>query len=271
MNKPANRSRNIRQATPRRGAEIYSGRMAGLVKVLGRLVLAGCVVASIVGAYFYGDKVWQHGVQQPVESVKVEGEFKHLSRDEASRLIGEAINQDFVNLNIAQLKKLIEQHPWVERAIVARGLSRTLRVTIIEQTPIAVWGEAGYLNQRGQVIHTDKVQGLAELPVLDGREQDSEKIMRQFQDLSQMVRSRNLGVRQLWVDELGSWTVKLDGGVQLMLGKDQLPEKVQRFLVVYDEYLVQRFDAVERVDLRYANGLAVAWSDSYNVSVEVAG
>lgn len=271
MIQPVRRIKNINQATPRAKSRRTGTRFKTLWKIFIRTGLVFCFVSGVFSLYFYTEKFWQRGVGQPVESVKVEGEFKHLSRVEASRLISEAINRDFINLDIGELKDRLEQHPWVERAVVVRGLSRTLRVTIIEQTPIAVWGEVGYLNHRGQVVHTDQTQKLAELPVLDGREKDSKKIMRQFQNLSQLLRSRNLTIRQLWVDDLGGWTVKLEGGVQLVLGKDQLPEKVQRFLTVYDEYLVQRFAAVERVDLRYANGLAVAWSDQYEVSIDQAG
>lgn len=268
MKQPLKRSRNLRQATPRQAPRSGSARLA---KVLGRLVMVAMVVSCAVAGYLYGPALWQWDVERSVDSVKVEGEFEQISRQEASALISQAINRDFVQLDIAQLKQRLEVHPWVERAVVSRGLSRTLNVTLVEQTPIARWGEVGFLNQRGEVIQTDKTQGLAGLPLLDGPERDSEKIMRQFQDLSQMIRSRNLMVRKLWVDSLGNWTVSLDGGVELVLGKDELPKKVQRFLTVYDEHLVQRFDAVKRVDLRYANGLAVAWSEQYDVSVDVAG
>ncbi|MDO3388388.1 cell division protein FtsQ/DivIB [Gilvimarinus sp. SDUM040013] len=271
MSQPVKRPRNVRQATPIGGIKRPATSWSNVAVLLWRAGVFTVLVTCAVGLYLYGGELWQFDVQQPVDSVKVEGEFVQLSESEASALISEAINRDFVKLDIKQLKQSLERHPWIERVVVSRGLGRTLTVTIIEQAPIALWGAVGFMNQRGEVIHTDKTHGLTALPVLDGDERISEKIMRQFQDLSQMVRSRNLNIRKLWVDELGGWTLSLDGGALLVLGKDELPEKVQRFLTVYDEYLVQHFEAVKRIDLRYANGLAVAWSDQYEVSVDVAG
>ena len=34
---------------------------------------------------------------------------------------------------------------------------------------------------------------------------------------------------------------------------------MRRFAVVYEKELKEQIDKIERVDLRYANGLAVAW------------
>ena len=48
-------------------------------------------------------------------------------------------------------------------------------------------------------------------------------------------------------------------GLQLLFGRDHLVEKVRRFAVVYEKELKEQIDKIERVDLRYANGLAVAW------------
>ena len=50
-------------------------------------------------------------------------------------------------------------------------------------------------------------------------------------------------------------------GVELLLGRDQIIEKMRRFTAIYQQELVQESDKIARIDLRYANGLAVAWRE----------
>ena len=46
-----------------------------------------------------------------------------------------------------------------------------------------------------------------------------------------------------------------------MFGRDQLVEKMRRFMRLYDQVLKAQMDNIARIDLRYPNGLAVAWRD----------
>ncbi len=44
-----------------------------------------------------------------------------------------------------------------------------------------------------------------------------------------------------------------------MLGQGRLIEKMRRFVTIYEKALKEKQDQVARVDLRYPQGLAVAW------------
>lgn len=263
------RPQGQRQATPRSATRTApTGALLRVGALLARTSLVLALVAGGLGLFYYGGGLINAVMQHPVDQVRVEGPFKYVSHETATELISSAIDNDFVDLNINQLKHKIEQHSWIERAVITRSLPSALVVTLVEQTPIARWGDTGFLNRRGEVINTRNTQRLQALPELGGRDQQSARIMRQYQNLSRLLRSRNLTVAKLWVDELDTWQITLDQGTQLVLGKDALAEKIRRFLQVYDQHLVHQFDAVVRIDLRYTNGLAVAWSDEYKVLVQ---
>ncbi|WP_020207934.1 cell division protein FtsQ/DivIB [Gilvimarinus chinensis] len=275
MNQPARRAKGYRQASPRGAvgrdrAPRFAGLRRGLA-ILQKASLAALIVGLGAGIYHFGGQALSSMLQHPVDEVRVEGKFVQISREGATKLISDAIDREYVELNLAQLKVKLEDHPWVERAVISRELPSGLSVTLIEQVPIARWGDKGFLNQRGEVIYTEQIASLTHLPELLGRDVESAKIMRQYQDFSRLLRSRNLSVAKLWVDQLDTWKLQLENKTELVLGKGELPEKLQRFLRVYDEHLVQNFDAVKRIDLRYANGLAVSWSDEYDVTIEAAG
>ncbi|WP_049723578.1 cell division protein FtsQ/DivIB [Gilvimarinus polysaccharolyticus] len=269
MSQRAVRAKGYRQATPRGASRSSSAAVvARLLKLMSRVALVVLIGGIGFSTYYYGGAAVTRVLQHPVDEVRVEGPFHFVSREAATDLISSAIDNKFVDLDIAQLKQKIEQHSWVERAVITRSLPSALIITLEEQVPIARWGDIGFLNQRGEVVYTAETQFLDDLPELNGREQQSARIMQQYQDLSRLLRSRNLSIARLWVDELSTWRITLARGVELVLGKDDLVEKIQRFLLVYDEHLIQQFEAVVRIDLRYTNGLAVAWSDEYEVLVQ---
>ena len=47
----------------------------------------------------------------------------------------------------------------------------------------------------------------------------------------------------------------------MLLGRDQVVEKMRRFTAIYQKALEQESEKIARIDLRYANGLAVAWHE----------
>jgi len=248
-----------------------AARRARLWRWCARLCLMTCVGVLGVATYLMGEKLLHNVMQRPVQQVAVEGPFEYVSRERIMAIVSAEINDQLVRLDIGRLKQALEQESWIERATVARRWPDGLHVKVEEQVPIARWAEAGFLNQRGQVIAVDGHEDLAGLPWLFGREKDSEKIMYQFQAIGELLRSRNLALDKLHIDSMGTWRLTLRSGVVLVLGDSDIQEKMQEFFYVYDHYLVNIFSAVVSIDMRYANGLAIAWADGYDVVIEGAG
>ena len=64
---------------------------------------------------------------------------------------------------------------------------------------------------------------------------------------------------ELRESQLGEWSVVLRDGFSVVLGAEDLGERLNRFLAVYSNDLAERFSEVEAVDARYHNGIAVSW------------
>jgi cell division protein FtsQ len=54
-------------------------------------------------------------------------------------------------------------------------------------------------------------------------------------------------------------TVKLAGGLTLVIDEKESLEKLQRFTAVYRLFSEEQRQQLLRVDLRYENGLAIKW------------
>ena len=68
-------------------------------------------------------------------------------------------------------------------------------------------------------------------------------------------------VARLELRERGSWFLSTGQGIELLLGRDHLVEKMRRFTAIYGKALKEQQANIARIDLRYANGLAVAWRE----------
>jgi cell division protein FtsQ len=196
--------------------------------------------------------------ERPIKSVVVEGDFNFITKQRATELIGNEIDGDFLQLDLMQLKNALLSDPWVENVTLNRRWPDTLVVKIAEQKPIARWGD-GFLNQRGEIVRVDGAEKLAGLPWLQGNEADAPEILQQYQDLSQLLRSRGLDVIALKCDNKKSWRLTIKNHVEIALGRDQVMEKMRRFVTVYDTHLRNVWMDVKAIDLRYSNGVSVRW------------
>ena len=62
------------------------------------------------------------------------------------------------------------------------------------------------------------------------------------------------------------FALTLSNGIEVVLGRDQVTERFDRFVTVYQERLVSRANEVKRVDARYSNGVAVKWKPDATAS-----
>ena len=63
----------------------------------------------------------------------------------------------------------------------------------------------------------------------------------------------------LQVDSRGALTAELINGLQIKLGRGDIEHRIERLVGIYREQILPRREQIERLDLRYSNGFAVAW------------
>ena len=100
------------------------------------------------------------------------------------------------------------------------------------------------------------------LPRLSGPEGSAPSLMAKYQRLVEILAPLRLAVVQLAIDERGQVEAVLDGGMQLILGGEDFLPRLHRFVEVYSSELASRRSEIERVDLRYTSGIAVAFRES---------
>jgi cell division protein FtsQ len=94
---------------------------------------------------------------------------------------------------------------------------------------------------------------------LQGPEGSGKAVVAAFTDMNAILAPVGLHIAALRLDQRRAWSLELDNGMQLVLGRGDSYERLLRFVRFYHRALKGREAQVQRVDLRYSNGFAVRW------------
>ena len=222
------------------------------------------VIASVaaIAIYLNIDRTWQWlkpHVNPSISTVRVLGELSAAKQRLVEQQLMPYSDGLFFSIDIAAVRHVLDELPWVADAEVSRIWPDQLQVIIQEQLPVARWGSDALLSTQGYLFTAVEMNDYQHLPQLSGPAQTQVRVMQQYLTFSQALRPLGYSIQQLEMRERGSWFITTQTGLQLLFGRDHLVEKIRRFAVVYENELKEHIDKIERVDLRYANGLAVAW------------
>ncbi len=227
----------------------------------------GLILCAVGVVGFVSSLAWSHLAELPVERVIIEGDVQHTSSAELEALVQPALAGGFLRTDLNELRTQLELLPWIFSAQVRRQWPASLQIEVVEQLPIARWGDSGFLNHEGEVFQSNRVEGAVRLPLLSGPEGREAQVVASYQQLMKLLSPLELTVASLEMDARGGMRAGLGNGIELNIGDRDLDQRVARFAAVYRASLAAQVEQVARVDLRYRNGLAVA----YKTPVEVAG
>ena len=70
-----------------------------------------------------------------------------------------------------------------------------------------------------------------------------------------------LDLRNVHLDARGSWEMTLANGIEVRLGRRDVPERTGLFLDVVADIITGRAAEIEYVDMRYSNGFTIGWNN----------
>ena len=263
QNKTAPRRGATRQAPPRGASRAAVQEKSQLLPkpnwTIIKFTALAIVLLALVMSFERGWQLIKPHVNPSISIVKVLGELSTAKQRLVEQQLMPYSNGLFFSVDITAVRSVLEELPWVAGAEVSRIWPDQLQVIIQEQLPVARWGSDALLSTQGYLFTAVDVEAYRHLPQLTGPKDEQLRVMQQYLAFSQALRPLGYSIKQLEMRERGSWFVTTQTGLQLLFGRDHLVEKMRRFAVVHEKELKEQIDKIERVDLRYANGLAVAW------------
>ena len=214
----------------------------------------------------YGANLAIQHLDKPITKVSIEGEFKYLDHQELAELVNSQIQGGFITIDLKAMSHVLHQHPWVADVSVQRQWPTFLKINVIEEVPIARWGDDAFLNQLGDKLIIEDNSHLANLPLMTAEFGSSSDVMKQYQRLTDLLLPTGLQLSKLKLDRLGAWQLETSNGIQIVLGRNKVGDKIRRLVVVWESELSNQSAKIKTIDLRYPNGLAVAWKDRKSVA-----
>jgi cell division protein FtsQ len=194
----------------------------------------------------------------PVRVVTVDGAVSRLSAPVLARTVTDNLQGGMLTQDLRVLRQAVTALPWVHTASLRRVWPDQVRLEVTEHQPIARWGEDGLATAAGLVFRPGRAALLAGLPRLEGGDDMAPQVVANYLHWSERLAPLGLKVAAVTRDPRGAWTLGLVGGLRLELGSVRVEDRLARFMRTYPQ--IAAAGRAERVDLRYANGLAVSWS-----------
>lgn len=245
------KQKSRREQEERKQALMFWGRR---VTTALKFLVAGALLGGLVWSL---PKLWSW-LDRPIARVEVGGAFHYLQKDEVEDKITPFLRKRFFALNLRGMQRVLEADSWIDNVQVRKFWPDRLEVTLEEEVPVARWRDQELLNADGKTLSPRSGVSFDELPVLGGPKGREQEIMQQYMTLSQQFRPLGLRVEAVNLTLAGSWSFQV-AGVVVQLGGDELIGRMQRFSRLYYSRLKPRWAEVKSVDLRYQDGIAVAW------------
>jgi cell division protein FtsQ len=244
-------------ATRKQSGQPAARRRTGLGWLNRLLILLGIGVVAVAALEAW---IFLAGIQ--VERIVVKGELAHTRTEAVQDIVQPSLSGGFLGTDLGLVRARLEALPWIYEAHVRRVWPNALEIHVAEQLPIARWGERAFLNHEGQVFRPSEGEAWQSLPLLTGPENTAGALMATYLRLVDLLKPMGLRVAQLAMDDRGEIEAVLAGGQRLMIGGDEFLERMQRFTRLYRAELGARMANVERIDLRYRRGIAVAYRET---------
>jgi len=198
----------------------------------------------------------RYALQLPVfklRTVQLSNTPQQVDLIQLNQVVKRAVNGSFFTVDLEQTRRSFEQLPWVRKVSVRRHFPWGLEVTLEEQVPMARWNSVALVNTYGEVF-----EGQSKLPLPDftGQPDTSEQVAEMYAVFSQQLGTLQQSIAQINLSPRFAWQLRLDNGMLLELGREQVQQRLARFVAVYPYSLATMAGKVNHVDLRYRNGFA---------------
>ncbi|WP_035383337.1 cell division protein FtsQ/DivIB [Ferriphaselus sp. R-1] len=189
----------------------------------------------------------------PLKTAKLAAAPIRISEEQVARVVRNELKGNFFTADLVHLRQSLEQLPWVRKVSLRREFPAQLEIALEEHQAVARWNGIELVNNHGEVFAAETEE---ELPEYYGPTGTAAEVMQKFADFGAQVKPLEQSVVQISLSPRRDWRLKLDDGLVLELGREDVGRRLARFVAVYHYSLASSAHKVSYVDLRYRSGFA---------------
>ncbi len=222
-----------------------------LLRILATLLFGLSLVLVAYG-------LMRYAMQLPIfklRSVQLTYAPQQVDLNQLNQVVKRTVGGSFFTIDLEQTRRVFEQLGWVRKVSLRRHFPWGLEVTLEEHVPIARWNNTALVNTYGEVFAG---QSKLDLPDFNGEPDTSAQVAEMYATFSQQLGSLQRSIKEINLSPRFAWQLKLDNGMQIELGREQVKQRMDRFVAVYPYSLATMTAKFNHVDLRYPNGFAAS-------------
>lgn len=191
-----------------------------------------------------------------VEVLEVNQNLDHITRNMIMQEIAPWFPDGFVYLDVNSIQDQLQNMVMVSQVSVEKVWPDTLKLNIVEERPVAIWNDESMLSENGDILPVALKQ--LKLPRLNGSNQESKMVMQHFLLFNRWGKRHQLELVGIQHSSAG-WQLEYETGLIIWLDNTTAMSGLQQLDSVIEQFDLARID---RIDMRYEQGFAVAWKDS---------
>lgn len=223
---------------------------ASTLRMSANLLYAVAAALTLYGAVHY----LIHLPIFPLRDIQVTGDVAHVTHEQVEAVVTRELRGNFFTVDLAQARAAFEKLPWVRKVNVRRQWPDRLEFAVEEHRPLARWGSTALVSAQGEVF---EAAINTTLPVLHGPEGTAPEVVSRFQGFQLALEPVGKHIVHMTLSARRAWVLKLDDGMVLELGRDNLDSRLAGFVAAYERTVARLPQPSTYIDLRYTNGFAV--------------
>lgn len=189
---------------------------------------------------------WFYVANQPLQVV-VHGVMEVERQQDIKSLINESSHSGGLLISALEVAEAIQNLPWTRDVKVWRTVANVLHIEVGAKQAMARLDERTVLTAVGDVISQSST----------GENDEQAKTDAQILDLIR-TRFADSGIAVSEFEHtIKGWNVVLVNGDSVLLGRDELEHRLDRFMTVYAELTKSQSNTTVTADARYEHGVAI--------------
>ncbi len=229
-----------------------------MLVTLGVLIALFALVWGGLFAYF------DYTNQFPIKSVKVIGLYQFVNETQIEHSLNPFLRgKGLFSFSETDATAALAEIPGVASVSIWRIPPSKLKVIIRERSAVARFGDNQLFSSDGVPFNTSNpTAAVAQLPLLKGNPAYAKQMLEMLQSVQPIFASINTSVSGLGLADNGDWSIQINNQTWIMLGKNDLPDRVQNFIMAYPALIkaAPPGASLSYVDLRYAHGFSAGWA-----------